>query len=131
MRTMAKYRYDRIGEELKREIADIVKNEIKDPGMGFVSITLVEVAGDMRHAKVFYSVLGGEGERKATEASIKRAAGFIRREVASRLSLRYTPELTFIFDDSIEHGIKIAKILNEQIKQGENGSDEQSDSEEK
>ncbi len=122
---MAKYRYDRIAEELKREISDILKNEIKDPGIGFVSITVVEVTSDLHHAKVYYSVLGSEEERAATAASIKRSAGFIRREVAKRLSLRHTPELIFIFDDSIEHGIKIAKILNEQIKHEEKKSDEE------
>lgn len=111
---LAKYRYDRIGEEIKREISDIILNDLKDPGMGFVSIVLVDVSGDMRCAKVYYSVMGNEEAIASTKEALKRSAGFIRREIAGRLSLRYTPELNFIYDDSIEHGIRIAKIINEE-----------------
>ncbi|MEE0776164.1 MAG: 30S ribosome-binding factor RbfA [Bacillota bacterium] len=111
---MAKYRYDRIGEELKREISDILQNEIKDPGLGFVSIILVEVSGDLRQAKVYYSVMGDEDSIRSTKEVMKRCSGFIRREIANRLALRYTPELVFIYDDSIEHGIRIAQIINDE-----------------
>lgn len=120
---MTKFRYDRIGEEIKREISEIIRDEIKDPGMGFISITKVMVTSDLHNAKVYYSVLGDDEARKATALSLKRSAGFIRREVANRLSLRHTPELTFIFDDSIEHGIKISKIIHDQIEREENAND--------
>ncbi|MDO4542268.1 MAG: 30S ribosome-binding factor RbfA [Bacillota bacterium] len=111
---MANFRSNRINEELKREISDILQNEIKDPGLGMVSIVLCDVSRDLSVAKVYYSVLGSQEAVESTRETIKRSAGFIRREVSSRLSLRHTPELVFIYDDSIEHGIKIAQLINEE-----------------
>ncbi len=123
---MSKHRDDRIGEELKKEISDILQNEIKDPDLGFVSIVLVEVSRDLRVAKIYYSVMGSEEEIAKTKQAVKRAAGFVRHELAGRLSLRYTPELVFIYDNSIEHGIRISRIINEEIKkQGSEHKDEQ------
>ncbi|HMM05748.1 MAG TPA: 30S ribosome-binding factor RbfA [Clostridiales bacterium] len=113
---MSKHRDDRIGEELKKEISDIIQNEMKDPDLGFVSIVLVEVSRDLRVAKIYYSVMGSEEEIAKTKQAMKRSAGFVRHELAGRLSLRYTPELVFIYDNSIEHGIRINRILNEEIK---------------
>ena len=122
---MAKYRSDRINEELKREISDILQNDIKDPGLGFVSVVLVEVSRDLHQAKVYYSVMGNHDDIQSTKDALKRSAGFIRREVANRLALRYTPELVFIYDDSIEHGIRIAQIINkENAKQGNHHEEE-------
>ncbi len=123
---MSKHRDDRIGEELKKEISDILQNEIKDPDLGFVSIVLVEVSRDLRVAKIYYSVMGSEEEIAKTKQAVKRAAGFVRHEVAGRLSLRYTPELVFIYDNSIEHGIRINRILNEEIKK--QGSEDEKES---
>ncbi|HHT63360.1 MAG: 30S ribosome-binding factor RbfA [Bacillota bacterium] len=108
---MVQYRSGRVAEEFKKEISDIIKNEVKDPRVGFVSVVFVEVSGDLRHAKVFVSVLGDEKSISDTIKALKSAAGFIRREVARRINLRYTPELTFVYDDSIAHGAKISKIL--------------------
>jgi ribosome-binding factor A len=113
---LSKHRDDRIGEELRKEISDIILNEIKDPDLGFVSIVLVDVSRDLRVAKVYYSVMGSDEEIEKTKNAIKRAAGFVRHEIAGRISLRYAPELVFIYDNSIEHGIKISKIINEEIK---------------
>ena len=122
---MSKHRDDRIGEELKKEISDILQNEIKDPDLGFVSIVLVEVSRDLRVAKIYYSVMGSEEEIAKTKQAVKRGAGFVRHELAGRLSLRYTPELVFIYDNSIEHGIRISRIINEEIKkQGSEHKDE-------
>jgi ribosome-binding factor A len=126
MSPLSKHRDDRIGEELKKEISDILQNEIKDPDLGFVSIVLVEVSRDLRVAKIYYSVMGSEEEIAKTKQAVKRAAGFVRHELAGRLSLRYTPELVFIYDNSIEHGIRISRIINEEIKkQGSEHKDEQ------
>lgn len=122
---LAKHRDNRIGEELRKEISDILLNEIKDPDLGFVSIVLVDVSRDLRVAKVYYSVMGSEEDIEKTKNAIKRAAGFVRHEIAGRLSLRYAPELVFIYDNSIEHGIKISKIINEEIKkQGSENANE-------
>lgn len=110
---MAKHRDNRVSEELKKEISDILRNEVKDPEMGFVSIIAVDVSHDLHVAKIYYSVMGSEAEIEKTKGAVKRCAGFVRHEIAGRMSLRYTPELVFIYDTSIEHGIKIAQILNE------------------
>ncbi|MEG0875098.1 MAG: 30S ribosome-binding factor RbfA [Clostridiales bacterium] len=111
---MAKFRNNRINGELQREISDILQNEIKDPGLGFVSIVHCEVSGDLRVAKVYYSVLGDEETVESSQEVMKKSAGFIRHEIATRLSIRYAPELVFVYDDSIQHGIKISQILQEE-----------------
>ncbi|MGI6065035.1 MAG: 30S ribosome-binding factor RbfA [Bacillota bacterium] len=116
---MAKYRFGRLGEEFKKEISSIIKDEVKDPRVGFVSIVDVHVSGDLRHAKVFVSVLGNETEVKETMAALKKATGFIRREIAQRIQLRYTPEIVFVYDDSIIQGTRISKLLDECLTKGE------------
>lgn len=116
MISLAKHRDNRISEELKKEISDILFQDIKDPDIGFVSIIKADVSHDLRVAKVYYSVMGSEEVVEKTQKAMKRSAGFIRRELANRMSLRYTPELVFIYDTSIEHGIKIAKILEDENK---------------
>lgn len=126
MSILSKHRDTRIGEELKKEISDILQNEIKDPDLGFVSIVLVEVSRDLRVAKIYYSVMGSEEEVAKTKQAVKRSAGFVRHEVAGRLSLRHTPELVFIYDNSIEHGIRINRILNEEIKKQESEDEKES-----
>ena len=124
MISLAKHRDNRISEELKKEISDILFHEIKDPDIGFVSIVLVDVSHDLRVAKVYYSVMGSDADIEKTQKAIKRCAGFVRHELAGRLSLRYTPELVFIYDNSIEHGIKISKML-EDDKLRHNTNDEE------
>ena len=116
MISLAKHRDSRISEELKKEISDILFQDIKDPDIGFVSIIKADVSHDLRVAKVYYSVIGDDEVVEKTQKAMKRSAGFIRRELAARMSLRYTPELVFIYDTSIEHGIKIAKILEDENK---------------
>ena len=110
---MAKHRDNRVSEELKKEISDILRNDVKDPEMGFVSVIAVDVSHDLHVAKIYYSVMGSDAEIEKTKAAVKRCAGFVRHEIAGRMSLRYTPELVFIYDTSIEHGIKIAKMLSD------------------
>lgn len=105
------YRTRRVAEEMKREIANILKEDIKDPRVGFVTITSVEVTPDFRYAKVFVSIYGDEEEVNEALTGLEKASGYIRREIGHRIKLRYTPELSFRFDDSIRHGAKIAQIL--------------------
>ena len=107
---MAKYRRGRINDEVKKELSMILR-EVKDPRVSdaFISITAVEVTGDLKFAKVYYSAM--QGDKKEVAAGLKSSAGFIRREVARRLNLRMTPEFTFIADHSIEHGAHISKLL--------------------
>ena len=108
---MAKYRRDRINDEVKKELSMILR-EVKDPRLAnaFISITAVDVTGDLKFAKVYYSAM--QGDKKEVAAGLRSCAGFIRREVARRLNLRMTPEFTFIEDHSIEHGVHISKLLN-------------------
>ncbi|NLM77005.1 MAG: 30S ribosome-binding factor RbfA [Ruminococcaceae bacterium] len=109
-------RSDRVGDEIKRTIADLIQNEIKDPRLpAMVSVLDVAASRDLSHAKVYISVLGDEKARKDCAAAIHSATGFIRREVGLRLRLRVTPELHFSFDDSIERGIRISRLIDEAI----------------
>jgi ribosome-binding factor A len=114
----------RLGELLKKEISEIVMRGIKDPRIAFVSITSVTCTHDLRHARVFISVLGTEKERKSTIAGLRSATGYIRREIAHRLSLKYTPELKFEYDDSIEEGSRILALIDSVIKEDGRDSDD-------
>lgn len=120
---MAQYRFGRISEEFKKEVSGIIKDELKDPRVGFVSVVSAQVSGDLRHAKVFVSVLGDEVTVKESMEALKKASGFIRREIAQRMNLRYTPEIEFMYDDSIVHGAKIAKLLHEVMPAGNDSED--------
>lgn len=108
---MANYRRGRINDEMKKELS-LVLREVKDPRLkdAFISITAVEVTGDLKFAKVYYSAM--MGDKKEIAKGLKSSAGYIRREIAQRLNLRMTPEFTFCEDHSIEHGAKISKLLN-------------------
>ncbi len=108
----------RISEEVKREISNIIRNELKDPRLpDMVSIVSCNVTKDLRYAKVFISVLGADEEKKNAINALKSAAGFIRRELGHRVQLRYTPEIHFELDTSIEHGIYINKLLDDAKKE--------------
>ena len=108
---MANYRRGRINDEMKKELSQVLR-EVKDPRItdAFISITAVEVTGDLKFAKVYYSAM--MGDKKEVAKGLKSSAGYIRREIARRLNLRMTPEFTFYEDHSIEHGAHISKLLN-------------------
>ncbi|MGM0601760.1 MAG: 30S ribosome-binding factor RbfA [Bacillota bacterium] len=116
---MAKNRATRVGELLKKEISQIILREMKDPRIGFVSVTDVEVTGDLRQAKVFVSVYGSEKEKEETMEGLDKATGFIRKLVGERVTIYHTPELLFRYDNSIEHGVHISKIIDDLKEQGE------------
>ena len=108
---MANYRRGRINDEMKKELSQVLR-EVKDPRLtdAFISITAVEVTGDLKFAKVYYSAM--MGDKKEIAKGLKSSAGYIRREIARRLNLRMTPEFSFYEDHSIEHGAHISKLLN-------------------
>jgi len=107
----------RISEEMKREVSAIIQNELKDPRLSqLISVTNVNVTKDLRYAKVYVSIMGNDEEKKNALDGLKSAAGFIRREVGHRIQLRYTPEVQFELDNSIEHGAYISKLINETVK---------------
>ncbi|MCG8513161.1 MAG: 30S ribosome-binding factor RbfA [Halanaerobiales bacterium] len=120
---MTKQRAQRLSELLKKEISEIILREVKDPRIGFVSVTGIDVSGDLRHAKVFVSVYGNKQERSDTMAGLEKATGFIRKLLAERINVYHTPELLFRYDDSIQHGVHINELLekvkNEQEERGE------------
>ena len=109
-------RMSRVDEELKKEISNIITYDLKDPNItGLISVTKVKVSGDLKYAKVYVSMLNAK-DNKQVLAALKKSAGFVRTEIAKRINLRTTPEIIFIFDDSIEYGSKIDTILKEVIK---------------
>lgn len=111
-------RTDRIGDQIRGEIADIIVRRLKDPRVGFVTVTSVEVSEDLRHAKVFVSILGDEKTQSETMKGLKSAAGFIRGEIGRRIRIKFTPEIIFKLDKSIEEAAHILGIL-EEIKKEE------------
>ena len=104
-------RPERVANAIRREIGNIIHEDLKDPRIAFTTITVVEITPDLRNAKVYYSVLGSEKEKKSTKAALKSAKGFIRGLIGDRLKLRFTPELDFRVDKSIEYHDKINKLL--------------------
>ena len=104
-------RSNRVAEQMKKEIGDIIGRKIKDPRVGFVTVTDVDVTGDLQQATVYITSLGSERERAETLKALEKASGFIRSEVGSRIRLRRTPEISFEFDASVEYGNKIDQLL--------------------
>lgn len=104
-------RSNRVAEQMKKEITEIIARKIKDPRVGFVTVTEVAVTGDLQQATVYITSLGNDRERAELLQALEKAAGFIRSEVGSRIRLRRTPELAFEFDTAIEYGNKIDALL--------------------
>jgi len=110
-------RINRISEEIKREISSIIQNELKDPRLPeLISVVSVNVTKDLRYAKVYISVFGGKEQKENAIEGLKSAAGFIRKEIGHRMKLRYTPEIQFELDNSIEHGAYINKLIKETME---------------
>jgi len=110
----AHVRPDRVGQEIQAAIASLItRGELRDPRIGFITITGVKVSPDLRVAKVYYSMLGTDEERSESQKGLEAAKGFIRREVTARIQLRVSPEIYFVFDKSIVEGDKIDRLLRE------------------
>ena len=108
---MAKFRVGRVGEQIKKELSQILQMELKDPRIGFVTVTGVDVTNDLSQATVYLSVLGDDSQKEETLKALAKAHGFIRSELGRRVRLRHTPELIFKFDTSIEYGSRIEQLL--------------------
>ncbi|MFA8438681.1 30S ribosome-binding factor RbfA [Pueribacillus sp. YX66] len=106
-------RANRVAEQMKQELSDIISRRLKDPRVGFVTITDVDVTGDLQQAKVYFTVLGDEEKKATTKEALEKASGFIRSEIGSRIRLRKTPEIFFEFDESIDYGNRIEKLLSD------------------
>ncbi|MBI4377933.1 MAG: 30S ribosome-binding factor RbfA [Nitrospinae bacterium] len=106
-------RSERVSELMREEISSILMRELKDPRIGFITLTRIELSQDLRNAKIFVSIMGGEDEKKNTMKGLESASGFIKWELRKRLRLKIIPEIIFKIDTSIEHSDKISRILGE------------------
>jgi ribosome-binding factor A len=102
----------RIAEQVQRELSNIVRLELKDPRVGMITITDVEVSQDQSHAKVFFTVLGDESRIAAAATGLRHAAGFLRSELAHRMKLRAVPQLQFEHDESVERGMRLSQLID-------------------
>lgn len=106
-------RSDKVAEAIQKIVSELLVKGLKDPRIGFVTITGVKVTDDLAHATIFFSVMGTNDERKASESGLSSSRGFVRKEIGRTLSLRHTPEVVFRYDDSIEYGNHIETLLKE------------------
>ena len=109
---MGARRADRVADLVRAAVAELILRELKDPRIGMVTITAVDMSDDLKHAKVFFSVVGDDEVRKKSLAGLQSAAGFIRREVGRRLQLRYAPEIQFRLDAAPERAQRLAELLH-------------------
>ena len=107
----------RVADQIQRELADLIQHEIKDPRVGQVTITAVEVTRDYSHAKVFYTTLASKEENFLIENGLEHAKGFLRSNLSHRMKLRITPQLHFIYDESVERGVRLSKLIDEAVAQ--------------
>jgi ribosome-binding factor A len=110
---MASERPDRVGDQVRVELADLLAREVHDPGIGFLTIIRVKITADLQQARVYYTSMGDEKARKDSQRALERATPFLRRQLGRRLRLRRVPDLQFFFDESIERGDRIERILQE------------------
>lgn len=120
---MYDHRTERLAGAIKEELGELLQREIKDPRIGFASITKVQVSRDKSHAKIYVSILGDKSQQQNTMEGLESAKGFIRLELGRRIRTRHTPELHFIADSSLEEGARILSLLNQiNNEQGEKGT---------
>ena len=113
---MTASRRARIADQIQRELADLIRLELRDPRVGIITLTGVELSRDQSHAKVFFTVLGPETAAAAAREGLERAAGFLRSGLAHRLSTRSVPELAFAYDESIERGARLTRLIDEAMR---------------
>ncbi len=116
-------RTDRIVEQIRRELAELIRLELKDPRVSLVTLTDVEITPDYAHAKVFYTTLAEAEQRAEIERGLKRSAGFLRRELGRRVRIHHTPELHFVFDASVERGTHLSQLIDQAVASDQLESD--------
>jgi len=117
-------RLQRVGDLIRSEVSELILRELKDPRIELTSITEVRVSPDLRHARVYVSVLGNESKVRSALAGLLSASGFIQRELGARLRLRYVPKLTFVHDESIERAAHLEELFRKLHKEEEDGQTE-------
>ncbi|HTE15707.1 MAG TPA: 30S ribosome-binding factor RbfA [Burkholderiales bacterium] len=105
----------RIAEQVQRELSEIIRLELKDPRVGMITLTDVEVTADYEHAKVFFTRLGDVADNKAVTHALEHAAGFLRSELAQRIRMRTVPQLHFEYDESVERGVRLSNLIDEAV----------------
>jgi len=105
----------RVADQIQRELAEIIRTELKDPRVAMITLTGVEVTADYAHAKVFYTLMGSAEQRAETEVGLKQAGGFLRSQIARRIKLHSTPQLHFVYDASIERGFELSRLIDEAV----------------
>ena len=110
---MVSHRQRRVAELIQKELAELLQREIQDPRLSQVSITGVDVSPDLEVARVYFSALGDEADMREISSAFEGASGFLRRELAARISLRHVPKLTFVFDSSLKEGNRIEQLLRQ------------------
>jgi len=113
-------RTDRLGDQIRAEIADIIAKKLKDPRVGFVTVTSVDVSADLRHAKVYVSILGDEKTQTETMKGLNSASGFVRGEIGRRIKIKFTPDIVFRLDSSLEQAAHVLDILGHIKKEEDN-----------
>ena len=128
---MAIQRPERVQEAIRQEVSKITQNEMKDPRIGFLTITKVELTPDLRYAKIYFSVLGEEKDKYLALKGLNSAKGYIKGLLADRIKLRFTPEITFKIDESLEHTKKIYDLLDKLKKERREDTDAENNSSDK
>lgn len=105
----------RVADEIQRELAEVIRLELKDPRVGLITVTGVEVTSDLEHAKVFVTSLNPQATHEDVLAGLKRAGGFLRSRLAHRMKLRLVPQLTFAYDESVEQGMHLSQLIDQAI----------------
>jgi len=118
----------RVGEQMQRELADLIQRELKDPRLGFVTVSAVDVSKDLSYAKVYVSTLGDSPEIEQTLEALSHASGFLRRELGRRMILRIVPELRFVHDVSVERGNRLSALIDRAVAEDKHKTDQDSDS---
>lgn len=118
-------RSSRVVEQIKRELAELIRLELKDPRVKFVTISDVELTPDYAHAKVFFTALEGESKRAEIEAGLSRSAGFLRRELGKRIRIHTLPQLHFVYDASVEQGARMSLLIEEAVRSDKPQDDEE------
>lgn len=115
-RNPSRIRPERVAEQIRMEVAEILQRDLKDPRIGLATCTRVSVSGDLKFAKVYISVLADAEKQQTAMKTLERASGFVRRLLSQRLDLRISPQVRFVFDPSVEYGIRLERMLEETKK---------------
>jgi len=112
-------RTERLAEEIREQVARMIASDLKDPRLGFITVTRVELAHDLGHARVHVGVLGSDAEREKSLLALRQASGFVRRELGRRLRIRHTPEIDFRYDKGLDATDRVARLLEAERQRGE------------